>query len=409
MAFVRKLFCSKFAFLSIGFLLTFLSATRVFASDPAEGGKKKDTAPPDTIVFTNGDQLSGKFLREVGGTVSFHSDIVGDINVSWDKIKELHSSSKFVVLQHEVGVHFLDRLASAVQGTISVANSKVQIHSDGATAMIEPLPVKSAQYIVDETTYNRQLRGTPDFLAGWNGTITAGTTIVQATQNQYTFTGAAGLSRTIPTVSWLDTRNRTTLDYSQTYGKITQPAFISGGVLNPATDTKSSIFHADAERDQYFSTRFYALAQTAFDHNFSQGLSLQEIYGGGIGWTAIKRSRQTLDLKGTLQYEKQSFDNSTEGTDEDLIGSTFAVNYALKLPRSIVFTQQVSYIPAYNNVRAYSASESNTLVFPFYKCLSFSIGSNDSYLNDPPPAEPPTKRNSFQFTTGVSYVIKSKY
>jgi hypothetical protein len=33
----------------------------------------------------------------------------------------------------------------------------------------------------------------------------------------------------------------------------------------------------------------------------------------------------------------------------------------------------------------------------------------DSYLNDPPVSLPPTKRNSFQFTMGLTYAIKSKY
>jgi hypothetical protein len=399
----------KSVFFSIALLLTLLRAVGAFADESSAEHKKKDATPPDVITFTNGDQLSGKLLREVGGTVVFHSDIVGDINVSWDKIKKLHSSSKFAVLQHGVGVHVINKPASFVQGTISVADSKIEVNTGDSTVLIEQVPVKSAQYIVDQTTFNRQLQSDPGIFAGWNGTLTAGTTIVQATQNQYTFTGSAGLARIVPTVSWLDTRNRTTLDYSQTYGKITQPAFTSGGVFTPATYTKSSIYHADAERDQYFSTRFYVLAQTAFDHNFSQGLSLQQIYGGGIGWTAIKQAKQTLDLKGTLQYEKQTFDNDTVGTNEDLVGSTFAVSYALKLPRSIVFNQQIAYIPAYNNVRAYSASETNTLAFPFYKNFSFSIGTIDTYLNDPPPAEPPTKRNSFQFTTGVTYNIKSKY
>jgi hypothetical protein len=254
------------------------------------------------------------------------------------------------------------------------------------------------------------MRGSPGFFAGWNGSVAGGTTIIQATQNQYTYTAAVGLARVVPTVLWLDTRNRTTLNYSQTYGKITDPAYIaSDGTYVPSSYTKSSIYHADAERDQYFSTRFYVLAQTAFDHNYSQGLSLQEIYGGGIGLTAIKKQNQSLDFKGTLQYEKQEFYAATDGTNQNLIGSTFAATYALKLPRSIVFNQQVSYIPAYNYVRAYSASESNTLLFPFYKALSFTIGTNDSYLNDPPPAEPATKRNSFQFTTGVTYAIHSKY
>ena len=51
----------------------------------------------------------------------------------------------------------------------------------------------------------------------------------------------------------------------------------------------------------------------------------------------------------------------------------------------------------------------NTLAFPAYKNLSFSLGTLDSYLNDTPSSEPPTKHNSFQFTMGITYAIKSKY
>ena len=177
----------------------------------------------------------------------------------------------------------------------------------------------------------------------------------------------------------------------------------------PATNIKSSIYHADAEQDWYFTPRVYFLAQTAFDHNFSQGLDLQQIYGGGLGWTIVKQAKQELDIKGTIQYEKQNFINATDGVNQDLIGSTFAGIYTRKLPRGLLFNQQVAFIPAYNNTRAYSASESNTLAVPFYKSLAFSIGTLDTYLNNPPPALPPTQRNSFQFTFGATYVVKSKY
>jgi len=79
--------------------------------------------------------------------------------------------------------------------------------------------------------------------------------------------------------------------------------------------TVTSIFHTDAERDEYFSPKFFALAQTAFDHNYAQGLNLQQVYGGGIGWTAIKSGRQELDLKGTVQYEKQVFQDAASNQD----------------------------------------------------------------------------------------------
>ena len=40
--------------------------------------------------------------------------------------------------------------------------------------------------------------------------------------------------------------------------------------------------------------------------------------------------------------------------------------------------------------------------------LGFSLATLDSYLNDPPVSLPPTKRNSFQFTMGLTYAIKAK-
>lgn len=392
--------------LAIGFLMAGSHALAVNGPDPDSKDAKK--APPDVIVFTNGDQLSGTFLREVSGTVTFHSDIVGDVNVPWAKIRELRTQSKLAILDKSVTPQRHKLPPNIPQGTISVADDMITVHPDNGV-MIEPMPVKNAQYIVDEATMTKELLGNPGFLEGWNGSATAGATIVDATQKQYTFTGAVNLARVVPTVTWLNPSNRTTIDFTGSYGKITQPAYTSEGVFYPETDTKSAIYHADAERDEYFSPRMYALAQTSFDHNYSQGLDLQQIYGGGIGWTIVKQPKQQLDVKATLQYEKQTFINATSGVNQDLIGSTFAAVYLLKLPRSIVFNQQFAYIPAYNNSTAYSATESDTVVFPFYKKLSFSVGTIDSYLNNPPPAVPPTLRNSFQFTFGATYVFKSNY
>jgi hypothetical protein len=387
-------------------LLAFFSLPCFAAgSGPAKDAPKP---APDVIVFSNGDQLSGTFVREVGGTVTFHSDIVGDINISWDKIKELRTQTKLALLDKSVTPERHKLPPNVPQGTVSVSDNLITVHPDNGV-MIEPIPVKNATFIVDQATLTKQLIGHPGWLEGWNGAATAGATIVQATQKQYTFNGAVNLIRVVPTVAWLNPNNRTTVDFTGSYGKITQPAYVSEGVFYPETDTKSAIYHGDAEYDKYFSPRLYGLGQTAFDHNYSQGLDLQQIYGGGIGWTIVKKPKQQLDLKATIQYEKQTFINATSGVNQDLIGSTFAGVYLLHLPRSIIFNQQVEYIPAYNNPNAYSATETDTVAFPMYKQLSFSIGTIDTYLNNPPPAVPPTLRNSFQFTFGATYVIKSKY
>jgi hypothetical protein len=379
------------------------------SADGVPAAKKPQPQPaPDTLTFTNGDRLSGTLVRAVGSDVVFHSEIVGDVTVKWDKIKDLHTATKLAVLEKSTFARHGHLPPGIPEGTLSVADQLITVHPDSG-ATIPLIPVKNALYVIDETTLKKQIAGHPGALAGWNGAVTAGATIVQASQDQYTFTGSVNLTRSAPTVSWLDTHNRSSVDFSGSFGKIIQPAYSSDGVMTPASSSKSSIYHADAERDEYFSPRFYALAQTVFDHNFAQALDLQQIYGAGIGWTAIKRPTQELDIKTTLQYEEQSFLQAAPGEDQNLIGSTLDTTWAAKLPLRVQFKQELSWIPAYNNPYAYSASETDSLTMPFFKSLAFSVGSIDSYLNDPPPALPPTKRNSFQFTTGLTYAIKSKY
>lgn len=370
-------------------------------------GQNKAGADTDVLVLSNGDTLHGKFVSEIGGKVNFHSDPLGDISVSWENIKELHTAGKFAVLDKTVKLRGKKASQPVPIGTLEVTDQAVTVHTEAQPA-VAPIPVKNAQYIVDGPTLDKQMYHEPSFFSAWNGAATAGATLVTATQNQYTFSGGVGLVRTVPTVSWLNPRNRTSADFTGSYGKITQPAYLTGDVLVPATVTKSAIYHIDGERDEYVSPRFFALAQTAFDHNFAQDLELQQIYGGGMGWTVLKKSTEELDLKGTVQYEKQKFISGTSGTSQNLIGSTFAALYLLHM-KLLTFTQNLEFIPAYNTPRAYSANETDTVTFPAYKNLGFSVGTIDTYLNDPPVSVPPTKRNSFQFTMGFSYAIKSKY
>jgi hypothetical protein len=391
----------RFVFM-MPFLLLLTPADRCAAQD------KKPDAAPDTLVLSNGDTLHGKLVREVGGTLTFHSDPLGDLTVKWEAIKELHAGGSFAVLNSEMKRRGKKAMAQLPQGSIDATSESLTVRPTNQEAAPSPIPVKNAEVIVSSAELDKQLHHEPSFFAGWNGAATAGGTVVTATQDQYAVSGSVGLVRVVPTVSWLDSRNRTSFDFSGSFGKITEPAYTSGGVFTPSSMTKSSILHFDAERDEYFSPRLFVLGQTAFDHNFGQDLDLQQIYGGGLGWTALKTPKQEADLKATAQYEKQDFISGPSSGNENLVGSTFSANYLLKL-KLVTLTQEVQFVPAYNVERAYSAQETDTFAFPAYKNFSFSLGTLDSYLNDPPSTEPPTKRNSFQVTMGLTYAFKSKY
>src|ERR1700730_12361324 len=57
------------------------------------------TPGPDVLTLSNGDHLAGKLLSEANGTVTFHSDGMGDLTFTWDKIKSIQTAGKFAVIQ----------------------------------------------------------------------------------------------------------------------------------------------------------------------------------------------------------------------------------------------------------------------------------------------------------------------
>jgi hypothetical protein len=240
---------------------------------------------PDVLILSDGDTLHGKFVSEVAGKVTFHTESLGDVALTWDKIKELHTAGPFTVLDKTVKIRGKNTEQNFPSGTLVVTNQTVTVQP-AAGAAPPPIPVKNAAYVVDQPTLEKEIYHQPSFFAGWNGSATAGATLVTATQDQYTVSGALGLVRTVPTVSWLNSRDRTSADFSGSFGRITQPSYVipaSGATpatTVPSENIKSAITHIDAERDQYFSPRVYALAQTAFDHNFAQDLQLHQVAQG---------------------------------------------------------------------------------------------------------------------------------
>jgi len=351
----------------------------------AQGAKPE----PDVVVFPNGEKLIGHFESFNGGSAKFKSDTLGEITIDLNKVQELHTSEKFAVIGKNVKLAKGEKDGQIPQGTISVANQAVQVDL-GNGQPPQTVPVGNLNVIIDVASFDQAFRHAGLFQK-WNGAITVGSSIVEATQNSVSFNTAVTLVRAIPSENWLPPRNRTTADFSDSYGKVTQPG---------TPEVKTSIYHADAERDEYFTSQVYALASLAFDHNFSQGLDLQQLYGGGIGWSAIHKANETLDLKGSLDYEKQQFSLSSQ--NQNLLNSVFAELYTVKFAHGIALNQQLSASPAWTNTRAYSAYGSVGITLPVYKRLGITANLIDSFLNDPPPG---FKKNSVQFTTGLTYTL----
>jgi hypothetical protein len=359
---------------------------------------------PDVLVFTNGDQLTGTVERGLGDSIVFKSDIAGEITVPLSKVKELRSSNSFAVIKKDEKPSNISR----EPGKITYADGTVTVTKPSGAP--EEVKAKNLAFIVDKATYDQEVLHHPNLFHGWNGTVSGGATLIRSTQTGTSFTAGISLLRAIPTVTYLPPKTRTTLNLLENYGKLTQPVIPQTNPPTPPSEAKTSIFHADAEHDIYITPRFYALGDLSYDHNFAQGLNLQQVYGGGFGWTAILTPVQELDLKGDVHYEMQSFIQPDPITidyrrvpNQILFGATFGEAYHRSLPGKILFTQSASILPAFNNPDAYSAVAAAGLAIPAYKRISLGLNATDNYLNMPPEGY---KKNSFQFVTSIIYNLK---
>ena len=363
----------------------------LFLASPLFAQQAANPKPePDTLILTDGEKLIGQFVRSTGSSLTFKSDLAGEVTVDWSKVQELRSANKFAVIEKGVQLHNKEDVGSVPQGNLTVANQQLQVAAQ-PQASPQSVPLSNAAYVLDEATFRKNLLESPGFFGGWKGALTAGASLVQATQNSRSYTSAISLVRSLPGESWLAPRNRTTVDFAASYGEVTQP--------NTPT-IKTNIIHAGLERDEYIHPKLYVFGSGAWDHNFSQGLDLQQAYGGGLGWTAYKSDTADLNFRASVDYIRQQFTNSL--FNKNLIGSTFGETYNQRLGHGIVLAEALSITPAWNDLNAYSALGSVTLGLPLYKRFNLTLGTIDSLLNNPPPG---FRKNSFQFITAVTYTL----
>lgn len=367
-------------------------------------GQKAKPAP-DTLIFSNGEQLTGSLKKADAKGITFDSPVAGTLTVKWANIKELQTVSSFAVLPANQHLTRRDAESIVPQGKLTIAEQTITV---ATTSGDKEVPVKSADQLIESTAFNKALQNRAGLLDGWAGTAQGGASLVRATQNSTSFNGGISLVRTVPQISWLPARSRTSIDYTQSYGTVSQPA---------TTPVETNIFHAEAEQDRYVTPRAFAFVSATFDHNFSSNLDLQSAYGGGAGLTLLKNAVRTLDLKADAHYEKLTyFDNLTSPAattqNQNLFGSTFSEKYLQYLPHGLVLNEFGSLSPSWyqsdssaSQPNAYSAHVNASLGFPLFKGLGFSLGLVDDYLNNAPVG---SQRNSTQFNTNLTYTIRPR-
>ena len=221
---------------------------------------------------------------------------------------------------------------------------------------------------------------------------------MRSTENGTELDSDLSLSRTVPGVDYLPRRSRSSLNIRDSYDLLTQPNLYAYEGEPAAITNESHTFHADVEHNEYLHSHVFALAKYSFDRDFATGLTSQELYGAGFGWTVIETYLQELNLKTDFHREIQNF---TVDTDNDVLyGQTFSVEYQRQLPGNLTFRTSNSYLSSYNLPHKYSADSTTVLTVPLLWRMGISFTVEDKYLNNPVFG---LNRNTFRFTTSLTY------
>ena len=76
----------------------------------------------------------------------FHSDMTGDVNVDWKKVKSLHTGGKFAVITSGEKLRVGKPAPQIPVGTLSASNDEVSVAGVGGE--VKNVPTKDLAYLV---------------------------------------------------------------------------------------------------------------------------------------------------------------------------------------------------------------------------------------------------------------------
>src|SRR5438309_11391934 len=104
----------------------YLAMLLLLISSRAPVGAQTPAAQPDIMILNDGERVLGHLEHSTATTVTFKSDMLGEVSVDWSKVKEMHTSGKSAVIAKGAKLKTRQDAASVSVGAASVQEQTVQ-------------------------------------------------------------------------------------------------------------------------------------------------------------------------------------------------------------------------------------------------------------------------------------------
>jgi putative salt-induced outer membrane protein len=326
----------------------------------------------DQIVLKNGDRMTGTIEKSDAESLIMKTEFAGEVTVDWSAVQEITSSQKLHVSLSD---------GKTVSGTVTTTDGNLAVATADAGTVTEPkASVAKIFGEAEEEAYEKSLH--PGLLEGWQGGANVGFGLTRGNSQ----TKNLALAFTADRKGWND---KLSLYTNSIYATNDAPG------ATPATTANS--VQGGIRYDHDLTPRIFAYVGADFQTDALQTLDLRSVFGGGLGWHAIKNTRTTLDLLGGANYTREKY---TALPSRSFAAISVGEELTHKLGMNTLLTEKLYFFPNLNDTSEYRATFNFGTVTKISKWLGWQNAFGDIYVTNPPAG---AKQNDILLTTGLNF------
>ncbi|MFZ0317527.1 MAG: DUF481 domain-containing protein [Candidatus Sulfotelmatobacter sp.] len=342
----------------------------------------------DQITLKNGDHLTGTIVKSDGKTLVLHTDFAGDVTLQFAAITQISSEKE---------LHVTTSDKKTVVGPVTTSDGKIEVATQpGGAVEVPPANIVLIRNDAEQAAYDKSLH--PGLLHGWNGGANVGFSLARG--NSETTNLALAINAVHATLDDKITIYTTSID---TNNQLATPS------------TVANLVTAGIRYDRNVGPRTFGFVGADFMSNALQDLDLRGVYGGGIGFHAVKSDTTTLDLLAGVNYTHETYSDgpvttpvtvpptyASYGVTQRFAALTLGEELMHKAGKTTVITEKLYLYPDLSS--GYSGQYRGEFDFgtvtKISKWLGWQNQGSDIYVSNPPLG---TKDNDIIFTTGLNF------
>ena len=343
----------------------------------------------DQVSLKNGDRLTGTVVKSDGKTLVLHTDAADDVTIKFDAIKDIRT---------EADLHVTVKSGKTAVGPVTTTDDKLQIATKtGGTVEAPKEDVTLIRNDAEQQAYEKSIH--PGLMHGWNGGANVGFSLARG--NSQTENLALAFNAVHPTL-----HDKITLYVSSVN--------TTNNLAPRGFTTVANLVQGGFRYDRDINPKLFVFGAADFMANALQFLDLRQVYGGGLGFHAIKSDRTILDFLAGLNYTHETYSNGTllipatpstpavyesYGKTNRFVAITLGEEFDQKLGKSTVITQTAGFFPNLQQTGEYRFAFNIGTVTKINKWLGWQNQFGDIYVSNPPIG---AKKNEVIFTTGLN-------